>query len=240
MSGAMATTERRAGGDAATACVDATSTTASDDRLGTLLSRMECQRDVLRAVLEACDEPRTIEQIEDATRDARERHRSIFGVDALCLQLEQAGALQRVCASGGPYDEDVLGDIETTEVVDGVEYLERREPPAVLWRLTEHGHAALAARDPLAGFEALCARDARHVPIYREILAMCGRDGGATVGDISKAVDDSPLCQSPRLYAAHFIDNLEACGAVTWGPPWVATDAGLRGLEMLDDGDATR
>jgi hypothetical protein len=239
MSGAT-TTERRVGGGVATARVDATSTTASDDRLGTLLSRMGRQRDVLCAVLEACDEPRTIGQVEDATRDARERHRSIFGVDALCLLLEQAGALQRVCASGKPYDETALEGVETTEVVDGIEYLERREPPAVLWRLTESGQAALAARDPLSGLEALRARDARHVPIYREILAMCARDGGATVGDISRAVDDSPLCQSPRLYAAHFIDNLEACGAVTWGPPWVATDAGLQGLEMLDDGDATR
>ena len=69
---------------------------------------------------------------------------------------------------------------------------------------------------------------------------MCARDGGAQMDDVIRAIDDDPLCQSPRLYAAHFIDNLEACGEVTWGPPWIATEVGLQGLAALDDGKTMR
>lgn len=234
----MATIEMKAGRGTGDARVDEAPASPSDAHIRTLLSRMGSQREVLRAILEACDEPRTIDQVKDMTRAMRERHRSVYGVDALCLQLERAGALERVLASGAPYGE--ISDGVATEVIDGVSYLVRKDPPTAYWHTTQAGRAALAARGASAELESLLERDTRLIPVYREVLAMCARDGGAKMDDVVRAIDDDPLCQSPRLYAAHFIDNLEACGAVTWGPPWIATEVGLQGLAALDDGKTMR
>lgn len=204
----------------------------ASERIEELFRRMDRQRAVLRAVVGFCEEPRPLASIAEEVRPLQERHRSVFGIEGICSQLENAGALERVLANGEPYAYDENAEPEV-EVVDGVERLKPNEPPVVHWRATEDGRVALRKRDPLAKLEKLFDEDAAYSPIYQTVLEMCSADGGAKMGELSKAVDDNPLVQEPRFYAAHFVNNLEACDAVSWEPGWVATEVGLRGLELL-------
>ncbi len=125
-----------------------------------------------------------------------------------------------------------------TVIVDGVTYLKQPEPPRVFWLATKDGLAALDQYDPLSALRSLLAQDAAYLPIYRTVLEMCAVEGGAKMGELSSAIDSDPLCQNPRFYAAHFVNNLEACDAVAWESGWVTTEAGLQGLELIQADDA--
>ena len=210
----------------------------ASERTAELFKRMARQRRLLVEILRFCDRPHDLASIGEHVGGLREKHRSVFGLDNVCGQLEKAGALACVLEDGSPYvyDEDAEPQIE---VVDGVERIKPATPPVVHWVATDAGREALASYDPAARLVELLRGDAAYLPIYERVLALCSEDGGATMPVLGKAVDGDPLVQSPRFYAAHFVNNLEACDAVSWEPNWVTTEIGLRGLEMIADGSLT-
>lgn len=207
----------------------------AEERIGELFGRMRRQRHVLRAVLEACGSAATTDEVRTAVAPVQERYRSIHTLENLLSLLEEAGAIGQVDDEGKPYVWDPETAEPVTAVVDGVEYLEPATPPTVYWLTTAEGAAALKADDPLAPVAELFEREALYLPIYKRVLEMCARDGGASMPEMGKAVDGDPLVQKPRFYAAHFVDALEACDAVVWAPSWTATDTGLEALAMLAD-----
>lgn len=210
----------------------------ASERTAELFKRMARQRRLLVEILRFCDRPRDLASIGGHVEGLQEKHRSVFGLDNVCGQLEKAGALACVLEDGSPYvyDEDAEPQIE---VVDGVERIKPATPPVVHWVATDAGREALASYDPAARLVELLRGDATYLPIYERVLALCSEEGGATMPALGKAVDGDPLVQSPRFYAAHFVNNLEACDAVSWEPNWVTTEIGLRGLEMIADGSLT-
>ena len=165
--------------------------------------------------------------------ELQENNFSVYSAANLCSLLEKAGAIERVTAEGEPA-EDIEIEPQTV-VVDGVEYLEAREPVEIYWHITEPGRAALEADKPLERLRALLDEDAAYAPIYQRILRLCTADGGATTPAINNAVDHTPLVQKPRFYAPHFVDRLEKCDALAWKKAWCITDIGRAGLDMLAD-----
>lgn len=207
----------------------------ASDRIAALVGRMNRQRHVLRAVLKACAEPTPLDDVRAAVAPVQERYRSIHTLENLVNLLEEAGALEQVDADGAPYVWNEAQAEPVTVVVDGVEYLEPATPPVVHWHATEAGMRALEGDDHLAPLTELFEREAVYLPIYKRVLTLCAREGGASMPELGKAVDADPLVQKPRFYAAHFVDALEACDAVVWAPGWTATETGLDALAMLAD-----
>ena len=205
------------------------------ERTAELFKRMARQRRLLVEILRFCDVPRDLAAIGERVGDLQEKNRSVFGLDNDCEQLERAGALACVLEDGKPYvyDEDAEPEVE---VVDGVERIKPAVPPVMHWVATDAGREALASYDPAAKLVGLLQDDAAYLSIYERVLTLCAEEGGATMPALGKAVDGDPLVQDPRFYAAHFVNNLEACDAVSWEPNWVTTEIGLRGLEMIADG----
>ncbi|MFR7737074.1 MAG: hypothetical protein ACLU0V_05585, partial [Eggerthella lenta] len=119
-------------------------------------------------------------------------------------------------------DED--GNFVTTAPAEGV------------WAITEAGVAYLDS-DPIgAKAQALLAKDAVYLPVYRALLefaAECPRDKSA----IDAVIDPHPLVQNPRLFAGYFLGELERIDAMEWADAWHVTERGLDLLEALRDGE---
>ena len=188
---------------------------------------------LLLGILAACAEPQPASAVNARVDELQENNFSVYSAANLCSLLEKAGAIERVTAEGEPA-EDIEVEPQTV-VVDGVEYLEAREPVEIYWRITEPGRTALEADKPLERLRALLDEDAAYAPIYQRILRLCTADGGATTPAINNAVDHDPLVQKPRFYAPHFVDRLEKCDALAWKKAWCITDIGRAGLDMLAD-----
>ena len=228
----------------ADADADATSSGASvacerpaGERIDDLLKAMAPRRTVLLGILAACAQPQPASAVKAQVDELQANNFSVYSAANLCSLLEKAGALERVTADGDPADD---AEVEPeTVVVDGVEYLEAREPVETYWRATAPGIAALEADKPLDRLRALLEQDAAYAPIYQRILNLCAADGGAATPAINDAVDNDPLVQKPRFYAPHFIDRLEKCDALVWKKTWRTTDIGRAGLDLLADAPAT-
>ena len=130
---------------------------------------MAPRRTVLLGILAACAEPQPASAVNARVDELQENNFSVYSAANLCSLLEKAGAIERVTAEGEPA-EDIEIEPQTV-VVDGVEYLEAREPVEIYWHITEPGRAALEADKPLERLRALLDEDAAYAPIYQRILA---------------------------------------------------------------------
>ena len=116
-------------------------------------------------------------------------------------------------------DPDSTGDADTAR-------------PA-FWAATEAGLTAARSDDPFERLASLFRQNETYASVYKCILSLCARDGGAKTPALGKAVDSVPVVWHPRLFATHFVDQLEKCGAIQWRGAWCATEVGLSGLELL-------
>ena len=195
-----------------------------------------CQK-VLMAALEACRTPRTPSELDSIMDEVLRCNRSVYRPAELRALLERYGALayepseeeqaaQAALETGGEpelvVDED--GNFVTTAPTEGV------------WAITEAGAAYLDS-DPIgAKAQALLAKDAVYLPVYRALLefaAECPRDKSA----IDAVIDPHPLVQNPRLFAGYFLGELERIDAMEWADAWHVTERGLDLLEALRDGE---
>ena len=119
----------------------------AEERIADLLKAMAPRRTVLLGILTACDEPQPASAVNARVDELQENNFSVYSAANLCSLLEKAGAIERVTAEGEPA-ENIEAEPQTV-VVDGVEYLEAREPVEIYWRITEPGRAALEADKPL-------------------------------------------------------------------------------------------
>ena len=141
----------------------------AEERIADLLEAMAPRRTVLLGILAACAEPQPASAVNARVDELQENNFSVYSAANLCSLLEKAGAIERVTAKGEPA-EDIEIEPQTV-VVDGVEYLEAREPVEIYWHITEPGRAALEADKPLERLRALLDEDAAYAPIYQRILS---------------------------------------------------------------------
>ena len=125
----------------------------AEERIADLLEAMAPRRTVLLGILAACAEPQPASAVSARVDELQENNFSVYSAANLCSLLEKAGAIERVTAEGEPA-EDIEVEPQTV-VVDGVEYLEAREPVEIYWRITEPGRTALEADKPLERLRAL-------------------------------------------------------------------------------------
>lgn len=176
-----------------------------------------------RAVGSAADETRAdgADGTDDATEDAAE--------------TDEDGAVGETDAAEAPGAVDASGTGVSDAHPDGAPTrLAAGEPAIACWRATPDGLAAARADDPVARIAALFEDDGLYLPLYKCILTLCAREGGARTPALGAAVNGHPLVQRPRLFATYFIDRLEKAGALAWRGTWVATEAGIEGLGLLD------
>ncbi len=192
------------------------------ERIAGAVEHLPGQRDVVLAVLNACRERIDDEEVAAVVAEAQLHNKSVYGPMALCSILERAGALRHVDADGDPYRDD---DVEPEVVVeDGVEYIQAAEPPASFWATTEEGIAFAECDDPAARTRELLVDQSIYEPIYRYLLDACC--SGADTKSLAAVVDEHELTQKPRRYVAHFLQQLEECGALVWQGVWTTTEAG--------------
>lgn len=196
---------------------------ADPEALNKLMGRMQVRRDVLVGILEYCQQPREVSDVDVRVEELQAHNASVYDAASLCAMLEKAGGLE--CVSDPDEEVEQPGQPQT-ETVDGVEYLRPAKQPRLMWRTTETGTEFLGSFEPQADLMRLLADDASYLDIYLRVLDLCADEGGTTTPALSAAIDKDPLVQSPRLFAQHFTERLEKAGAVRWDGRWNITDLG--------------
>ncbi len=188
---------------------------------------------VLMAALEACRVPRTPSELDEVMGGVLRCNRSVYRPVELRALLERYGAL-----AYEPSEEELAAEAaraageEPEAPVDEDGNLVAVDPAEGTWSLTEEGAAYLDA-DPLgAKAEALLAKDAVYVPVYRALLELAA-ERPRSKSDIDKAIDPHPLAQNPRLFAGYFLGELERVDAMEWADAWRITPRGRDLLEAL-------
>ena len=222
------------------------------ERIENLLKEMLPCRSTLLEIIRACPEPVPASQVIELVTELQRYNKSVFGPEQLCALLRRNGALELVTEDGEPYPE---GEQEPNRVAAQAEEpgasgtdaqdepaespepeaLEAAEPPVACWRATPDGLAVAAADDPVARIHAVLEDEAIYLPIYKCVLHLCAREGGAKLPALGAAVNNHPLLEKPRMFVMHFIDRLEKAGGVQWLGTWSATAAGIEVLGSLGD-----
>ena len=172
-----------------------------------------CQK-VLMAALEACRTPRTPSELDSIMDEVLRCNRSVYRPAELRALLERYGAL-----AYEPSEEEQAAQAA----------LETGGEPELV--VDEDGNFVIGAKA-----QALLAKDAVYLPVYRALLefaAECPRDKSA----IDAVIDPHPLVQNPRLFAGYFLGELERIDAMEWADAWHVTERGLDLLEALRDGE---
>ena len=150
--------------------------------------------------------------------------------------VEEAKAVAAEEAATGAKESSIPGEQRPQEGEDEPDSADDGSStrPA-FWAATEAGLTAARSDDPLERLSSLLQQNEAHASVYKCILRLCARDGGAKTPALGRAVDSIPSVWHPRLFATHFVDQLEKCGAIRWQGAWRTTDVGLGGLDLLGD-----
>lgn len=228
--------------DAAAACEDMRAS-SEPKRVEDLFRALPGNQKVLMAAMEACRTPRTPSELDGVMGDVLRCNRSVYRPVELRALLECYGAL-----AYEPSEEELAATAaleagEDAEApVDEEGNLVVAAPAEGTWALTEAGEAFLSA-DPLARkTEALLAKDAVYLPVYRALLELVVEEPQAKHA-IDKVIDPHPLVQNPRLFSGYFLGELERIDAMEWADAWCITPRGcelLAALRELADADRDR
>jgi hypothetical protein len=198
----------------------------ASDRIRELLAYMNPHRQVLLGVMRAAKEPKSNDEIKNEVDALRTNKFSVYSSANICNMLEQAGALDKVTATGEPYKS--FKPQAKIVVIDGEEFWEPTEPPQVYWRLTSAGQEAVDNNDPLDRITRQLQREEEFRSIYHRVLKHTSTTDGATMAELSAAVDEDPLISNPRrFFVQHFVEALERCECISWeGRSWKTTPLG--------------
>lgn len=202
------------------------------ERTKELFSYMYPHRMALFAVLDAAKEPCSHEDMDKRVDEIQSHKFSVYTAANLCTMLETAGALETCAEDGGPLSHEKPQP--KIVVIDGVEYYEPTTPPKVYWKTTEAGIEMLALDNPEERLERQFDMDKDYLSFYKQVLLMCAGEDGATVSEMSGAMDKDPLISQPqrKYFVQHFIEALERCEALSWdGHIWRTRELGTRALE---------
>ncbi len=194
-------------------------------RTAELFREMKPRRRELLGILRLCAEPTPVEEVYASVDRAQAAHRSVYSGESLCGLLVRAGALERV----EPEKQE-----PETEVVDGVECYTPAEPVPVMYRTLPAGTEAVEADKPAERIRAALDKEPEYKPIYLRILLACAEGDGKTAKELGELVDQDPLLQKPRRWAAYFFGILGEADALAWDKTWKTTDYGLDAIAELE------
>ena len=203
----------------------------AEERTRELFAYMRPHRMALLGILTAASEPTSSAKMDEVVEAQHQHKFNVYTAANLCTMLETAGALDRVVEDGTPYSEfEPKPDIV---IIDGEEYYQPTEPPAVHWLVSEAGQIMVDENDPLARMQEVMNRDADLLGIYKQVLLLA--QDGASMATFSENVDANPQIAEPRrFFVQHFVEGLERCEAVEWnGECWVITETGRTILEDM-------
>ena len=201
------------------------------ERVERLFDGMPPHRVTLAGILDLCDQPTSYEAIAAFVHKSAGNRPTVFAVDTYTRMLVEAGALEKVTEDGTPYDEVNLEPVEVER--DGQRYLEVVEPPAEYWRATDAGLEAAAPYRPQDALKRLFADKACFAPVFEQLLEMCSREGGTSIGEMRQAVNGNPIVVEKGKSAQFLIDYLERSGALVYDKGWKVTEAGTEALNTL-------
>lgn len=194
-------------------------------RTADLFEKMPGRRKILLGVLDFCREAVEPELVYRKVDELQAEHRSVYDGPALCALLVRSGALEKVV--------EAAHEPKVVEV-DGVSYMEPDGEVSVTYVTTQVGLDVLDADRPLERLREALQNEAVYKPIFLKILKACCEEGGKSAKELGVLVDDDPLLQNPRYWAAHFFNILGECDALSWNRTWQTTAVGLQAIEELE------
>lgn len=209
----------------------------AEERTRELFGQMAIHKDALLAIIDATHAPCSMAEVARRIAASPAKKFSVYAPSTLCTMLETAGALERVTDDGTPYDtQSAQPRIET---IDGEDYYVPTNAPQVCWRATTAGLAMLAEQDPSERLHNLFEKEHDLLPIHKRVLTMASEEQGATMAQLSAAVDGNPLIAEPRrFFVQHFVEGLERAGALAWHETvWKTTEIGRDALGALANVD---
>lgn len=207
--------------------------------LSQILEEMPARRDVLLGILSFCATPRSEAEVAARVTALQATSSSVFDASSLCNLLKLTGAIRLETSDGIPADSiDTAPEVKLGE---DTAYLIIHQLPTMCWHTTEIGLEALDSDDPAGHLISILEEDLAYAPIYRHVLELCNRAGGASTRELGSGIDGNPLLQEPRLFVQHFLERLESCHALTWDGSWHTTALGRAAQRALEkDGEIGR
>lgn len=207
-------------------------------RVAETFDAMPGNQRVLMAVLQACREPRSCEELDAVMAPILENNRSVHSAVELRKALEDHGGIcyvksdEEELAEAKMRDAEENGEVEVPEIDDEGFYVVSTPAPGT-WQLTEAGLAYLDA-NPVDAYarDLLEKREPHYTPVYRELLELLS-EGPATKQEVDKVAESNPLTAEPRMYGGHFVGELEKAGAAEWDGAWTITEYGSALLAEL-------
>ena len=207
-------------------------------RVAETFDAMPGNQRVLMAVLQACREPRSCEELDAVMAPILENNRSVYSAVELRTALEDHGGIRYVksdeeeLAEAKMRDAEENGEVEVPEIDDEGFYVVSTPAPGT-WQLTEAGLAYLDA-NPVDAYarDLLEKREPHYTPVYRALLELLS-EGPATKQEVDKVAESNPLTAEPRMYGGHFVGELEKAGAAEWDGAWTITEYGSALLAEL-------
>lgn len=206
---------------------DKTNYTSAQDALRELLRGNPARRQVLVAIIDACNDPHTTSEVAQVVEGVQRDNLSVYTPLSLCRMLETAGALTAQVPESSEEEVDEDGD----------GYLEVKEPREATWTATDAGLEVVSELREGNEVRELVgsASESPYRDIYLRLLDFCAEQG-RSAKEVGALIDDDPLVQNPRRYGAHFIDGMEATGALVWRDKgWHTTELGRRFLAAERD-----
>lgn len=182
-------------------------------------------RRVLMATMEACRKPRLATELDKAMGEILATNRSVFGPVELRSLLERYGAL----AYEKSPEELAAGDArergEDIAAADADGNLTVHVPAPGHWVLTDAGRAYIDG-DPQGSYALdLLEREGYYAPVYLRLLEFVA-ESPRTKPQIDHEIDGDDLLREPRMFAGHFVGELEKAGALEWNDAWAITELG--------------
>lgn len=203
------------------------------ERIAQLFADMPPFKRWFLAILDACKEERTAQQVEELVDGFEKRRQCVYSAASFCTMLESAGALQKLTVDGTPYEEVEPQLVEVEE--DGRKFLRPTPPPEVVWKTTPEGLEALGGDDPLGELvQIVDGQEQGYEDVFREILGMCDGDG-SSINQIKQQVNSNPILEYPKKTAQFFMDYLDRNGAIEWDGAWKITEIGRALLGHLEN-----
>lgn len=199
-----------------------------EERIDKLLKGIPGQQfRILRAVEFCAGEPRGMDEVVADMDEAYPTKTSVYDASQIVQLLVRAGALERLESDGEPG--------RTVAEANGAagDYLEVTPAPPAVFRATQAGLDAVAARKGEQIVIQKITEEKRYLPLYERFFALAGREGGCSTKELDQAIDHDPLCEEPRRFCGYFLGRLEETGAVRWRDAWTVTDLGRA---VLDSG----
>ena len=127
-------------------------------------------------------------------------------------------------------DDERVDAIEFDEA--NLEFDEVEKETPLFYVATEAGKNAVEEMwSANAAFKVVQA-ETNYLGVWKKVLNLCAKEGGATKKEIADAVDGLPILQEPRRWCQYFLEKLKNVNALEFKDAWQITSIGK---QLLND-----